>query len=358
MHRPMLRTEGIRRAIAAALLLGTAACSIDISQPHANQQPDSTASNSAPKGGLFVWSRESGFFLVAPPSGYTITPRDINDTGEILGVASGGNGINPNRTFIWSAARGFEYVGGAQLTSFLPARLNAAGSVTGWTQNGLSLDQAFVWNRNSGVTLIPTAMSRSNMDYRASSINSLGWVTGSASGDTTFAFRWTPQGQTELLRGSADFPASFALDVNDFGDVLGYEAALENGKTTGSNPVMWNSAGEPTELLPDCGGECQRTVVAINNRREIAGSFDGRTFRRSAAGSFTYMPGPPVTVAIAMNDAGDVLLGPATDRDVGRASVWTASGEVIPLGLPSGVNAIRAVAINNNGTVVGWYGVR
>jgi hypothetical protein len=95
-------------------------------------------------------------------------------------------------------------------------------------------------------------------------------------------------------------------------------------------------------------------VAALNNRGQIAGTLEQTAFRRSAGGEMTSIPIAGHTLSIAMNDLGDIV-GRTWRGTEAREWLWTASGEVIEIGLPPGARAAYVNGINNKGQVVGHF---
>jgi probable HAF family extracellular repeat protein len=123
----------------------------------------------------------------------------------------------------------------------------------------------------------------------------------------------------DVLPGTVD---SIAFGLNSRGDIVG-RCSLNNSSNVGQKrPTRWDRTGSPVEIWsdPSIGG----IGMAINDLGQIAG--------RYGSGFDDPLPGPGVPY--------------------GRAFVWNGVGGLQDLGLAPVGNS-QAVAINNNGQVVG-----
>ena len=302
---------------------------------------------------MFLWSREAGFAYIPAQPGVNNVPYGINDLGEVVGTTVFG----PNRggTFVWSASTGFRYLDSAGVPASVAMSINTSGSVTGFIQ-GSSFRRAFVWSRNAGVTILPDVGGIPLIGSAGHAINSRGEIAGNIIRDTIFtAFRWSSEAGTHLLRGTSELVNTFAVDMNDTGEVIGYDGVWEGWDPVLSqrSAILWSPDGKPTDLFPECRRKCDVDLASINSRGEVAGTIGKRAFRRSTAGVVTSMPGSDVTWARGMNDEGDVIVAVSIGMQLGKASLWTVNGDVIELRGPPEVSAIYPHAINNKGVVVG-----
>ena len=153
---------------------------------------------------------------------------------------------------------------------------------------------------------------------------------------------------------------SYGLGVNSasllVGDVypsgVGGRAFVVDASTT--NP--------PTDLHSLLGAQEESHALAVNDAGEVVGSFDGHAYVWSATGG-TIDLGPGE--ALAINNAGEVV-GYANSFDGNQALVSTPfyfkdtngnravdPGELVPLGTLGGGLNNRAIAINDQGVIVG-----
>lgn len=301
----------------------------------------------------FIWTRDSGFSYVTSPGNLDVIPNAINDRGEIVGSVRF-HDTSREAAFIWSAATGFTYLDSAGSDMSIAKAINQSGTVTGWTHADGTNGRAFIWKPGSGMTFV--SPESDNEFSQGTTINSLGEVAGFAITGIAFkAFRWSPPASKELLLVNSDNPHSYVVAINDAGDVLGYDGIWEGWDPVLSReaPILWTSTGERIDI-GNCQRQCWMRVAALNNRGQIAGTLEQTAFRRSASGEMTSIPLTDHTFSIAMNDLGDIV-GRAWRGDVGREWLWTASGEVIDIGLPPGARAAYVNGINNKGQVVGHF---
>jgi len=167
---------------------------------------------------------------------------------------------------------------------------------------------------------------------------------------------------------------SRAFGVNEQGQVAGDSRFDHSGHIGQSRPVIWDSAGTPTELWNDplVGG----SAADINNSGMVVG--------RYGSGSGIPLPGPGVpfgrgfvwdsingrhdlglepvgnTQAVAVNDSGQVVgtsevlmnIG-GSDFFVPRAFVWSETNGIQDIGTLGG-NFSFANALNSSGQVTGY----
>jgi probable HAF family extracellular repeat protein len=151
---------------------------------------------------------------------------------------------------------------------------------------------------------------------------------------------------------------SFANDLNDRGDVVGYSDVGE----TISHAVLW-SDGEMTDLGTLGGGPRDSSVAsAVNERGQIAGfatvDVDSGDFSLHAVlwrdGEIVDLGtlGGAESMATDINDRGEVVGLSATATGETHAFLWRR-GRMLDLGTPEGEIFSMAKAINNRGQVVG-----
>ena len=187
-------------------------------------------------------------------------------------------------------------------------------------------------------------------------INSSGQVALHAVDGFDFnALSWLPPSSSSVLPVYPNNPHSYVVAINDAGDILGYDGQWGGWELylDRQTPILWTAKGERVAIA-NCSRPCAMSVVALNNRGQIVGDIDGSTFRRSAAGEFETIPLTRYNAPRGMNDAGDVVGHSSTAGSWG-SWLWTAGGEIIQLGLPTGAMAANAIAINNKGQVIGNF---
>jgi len=312
----------------------------------------------------FLWSRESGFSFPLALSGFEVIPEDINDAGEVVGSAwRSPDGLD--RAFIWSPVTGFTFLDNEKFPGPSWALgVNESGTVTGWTIVDNFRRRAFVWDRRSGMRIVPALAGLDpGESSEGISINSSGHIVVRDYGweDISLkSFHWSEEAGAELLAVSPANPHADVVAINDVGQILGYEGVFDgyDGGLDERIPILWTEKGERIELFPECRRPCAVEVAAINKNGQIAGTSVDAVFRRGAGGDISKLPASSSAWARGLNDSGDILvagrLNPALPQgQFGRASVWIASGELIDLGIPPMARAVFPKAMNNKGVVVG-----
>ena len=268
-----------------------------------------------------------------------------------------------------------------------PAGINESGEVVGTTDEHFAAS----WTAQSG--LHPIAPPSGSTNAEGIGLNNHGHIIGLGINLKTGqrqGFGYADD-KPHLLSGGQAKPWA----INDDGVVVG-ESKLP-GKAT-SAPVLWMN-----KSATDLGGCCGGTATGINNHSQIIGnvydeSGQYHAFLWSKASGMQRI-GPPkiFTSALAINDAGDVLIqsfsegvllyhqgatqrltlstkrpshpkalnncgvivgafGPFSDAD--RAFIWDAVEgfhDLNDLIAPkSGWILMTATAINNQGQIVGW----
>ncbi|MCX7424220.1 MAG: hypothetical protein NTW96_01065 [Planctomycetia bacterium] len=146
--------------------------------------------------------------------------------------------------------------------------------------------------------------------------------------------------------------ASYAMDVNDAGQVIG--AARRDDLTL--SLFLWDAQNGMQDLEIPAFGD----IYSLNNSGQIAGTArDIGGFVRSSATDIRQLSSPDNSgpgAAFGINDLG-VAVGYATVGATHQfpACLWDAEGNGQYLGIFDGVRS-RALDINNAGQVVGWSG--
>jgi hypothetical protein len=208
----------------------------------------------------WVWTPENGFTILPPPPDMFLgraRAMDISDTGIIAGDGGFDAGI------AWRYENGqyetFGQVEGLPI-AYLGA-VNDAGDVTGTSKDAqiTTEDEVFVDVNGVGtIHLTPGSAGGRGVD-----INNAGQICGYSQGPLSGfgAFIWDEANGMQFL-GTAGLAYSFANDMNDLGQVVGY-AQSASGNTINS----WiYTPGSGQQVLPTRG------AAAINNQGHVVGT--------------------------------------------------------------------------------------
>jgi uncharacterized membrane protein len=300
-----------------------------------------------PQRHMFIWSRESGFSRIAAPAGSRVYPEAINNVGQVVGSLQFPFSKPSWRAFIWSAATGFVLLPSPLGNSgnSLARSINDAGTVTGWVESESSR-RMFTWNVGSGMSVV----SNTSWSLVPPQINGPGQIAGDADGR---AYRWTGATGLQFLPVLPENPGSYAVSINDAGDILGYDGVWDDWDPMLLNtaPVLWTADGARTTFA-NCSRPCGISVAGLNNQGQVAGATDGLPFRWSAKDGFARLPTGGAVLGI--NEAGDILLATWINTNVSRASLWTSDGKLIDLGMPPDAQQFGPQDLNDRGQVVGY----
>jgi probable HAF family extracellular repeat protein len=276
----------------------------------------------------------------------------INDRGQVVGAADTARRSPETgfvvHAFVWQEGRMRDLgtLGGLESMAFA---LNGRGEVVGWAETSTgpgdwecTIAQDDPWDISTGARHPFLWRSGKMRDLGtfggeegyASGINAAGQVIGEAhdSDCSPHAFLWS-NGTKQDLAVKAWFSAPFA--INNRGQVVGYEASGDVG-------FLWEQGRLRDLPLPN------GLPTDINDEGQIIGW------------DTLWEDGQITELGIDandLNDNGQVIgtLEPdgTSPRARPRAALWE-NGEVTDLGtLPGGAKS-EAVAINNNGQIVGW----
>jgi probable HAF family extracellular repeat protein len=280
---------------------------------------------------------------------------DVNDLGEVVGVAGG------NRAFIWRNGTKTDLGTLGSGSSASAAGLNEAGQVVGYSAltTPPSGFHAVLWSNGSMTDLTPDVPA--NQTAAATAINEAGQVVGNIYYST--AFLW--QNGTRTSLGHLGGGGSFVADLNDDGVAVG-SSYTDDLTPLGlmPHPFMWrNGVMTDLGLLP---GDEDGGAAAINNLGQIVGS-SGRTdpdtyesFYRAflySNGVMTALPVPSwEAYAGDINDAGVVVGSMRAGGGFSNFHGWvyidgvvTNLNTLIPAG--TGLHIAYATAINNAGQI-------
>jgi probable HAF family extracellular repeat protein len=248
-------------------------------------------------GHAFIWTQSAGLKdLGTLPGGTFSSATAINDLGQVAGAGDlptaycDGFYITQTVAFLWTRSHGMQSLGSVEVAgipacvfSSYASDINVLGQVAG-TQGKSSTTyvDAFLWTKAGGMTLVPGGV----YNNAAYGINSLGQIVGK----TGYFLGLGPQPDVDAAEAYATLfykgeftelgeRCSIAVDINDFGQVVGW---LQTGPTNCSEGVtphafLWTESGGIQDLgtLP---GATTSVAYKINFFGQVIGSSDGLPF--------------------------------------------------------------------------------
>ncbi len=274
----------------------------------------------------------SGSFI---PNGGT--SQGINDSGKIVSNTCcyvNGN-VQTQRAVTWTPASGPVELQTPQFIRTDVFGMNNKGDIVGSAGNGFA--HAYLWPASGGSPIDIGSLGGKFGAY-GRAINENGEVVGSMAdpSNATHAFIWTQSGGVQLIGKLPGAYASYAMDVNDAGVVVGFNT-YNNG--SGDRAYMWT----PTGGMVDLGSG---DAFAINDNGIIVGSdgnssvywtLDGQVHDIGEAGTATAIN--KHNQIIGQNGFGSYIWSPqnGTQDLPGYTDIYTPA----------------ATGINNNGKIVG-----
>lgn len=253
--------------------------------------------------------------VVPTGSNARATVRSINNAGFIVGNSYGPGGLFDQRGVRWAPDNSLTDLGRYNNSNTFFDDVNEAGIIVG------DSNRAFKYEPGLGYTEL--AALNGSTSANTSAINENNWIVGSSSAEVspgvnqTRATVWKPDG-TQLNLGILDIPGqddttSVAFGVNDNNEVVGYFGNV----TAFSHAFYWS---ESTGMV-DLGAPGGRSSFAndINNDGDIVGyaSFDTNPLQRAylwrdgmAYDLNQFVPagsGWVLNEAYGINDLGDIV---------------------------------------------------
>lgn len=276
--------------------------------------------------GTLVWNQDTNgdglndlmTLLMLPSNRTTSVGVSINASGQVGGRAS-----TPFTAVIWSATGAVTSV--SKSSNSYATAINDASDLAGNFAQG-NTNAPCLWKLESGKytqVSIPT-LSGFPQGY-AEGINNSRQVVGRmypSGGGAGAAFLWSQSGGTVRLLPPAGYGTTFAYAINSQGVVAGYS---DFGGV--NRPIVWQG-GIATDMLNENPNFLSATLRGLNNA----------------------VPFQAVGNAQRSNGTGTAILwNGSTLVDLGDPSVT--------VGIPVGVTSLQANAINDNGYIVGSYGI-
>jgi probable HAF family extracellular repeat protein len=235
------------------------------------------------------------------------------------------------------------------------AAINNPGVIVGWTTTRDGRGRAFAW-KNGVMTDLGAPVGGGSA---ATAINNGGVIVGSitTSSGAMRAVRWKDGRRLNL--GTLGGRNSQATGINDLGVIAGWSETASGDR----HAFVWTNG-----VMRDIGtlGGARSEALGINRGGAVVGwsrtsSGEGHAFRWKE-GVFTdlgaaLMPNSQGSAATAINTRGQIVgyHGPARDAEGGELEFlapFLYHRDVLR-GLPTGNDRAMALAVNNNGIVVG-----
>jgi probable HAF family extracellular repeat protein len=289
----------------------------------------------------FMWSKDGGLRLLTAPRSIDAFAFGVNDKGQVVGQWHDTSRMS--HAAYWDASGTFYDlgIGGFYDINSSGMAVGNVGSTAGvWNMNGTpglavalsadtlcineagqvagskifsgTLQQAFIWDSQSGMH----ARSSGNNPSEAWGINNLGWTAGNMATSRFSSYSlpclWRPDGTVTSLGTLPGVVAGRAYSVNDSGVVVG-------GVSFGSyaSAFVWTSQ-DGMRLLNGLGGNGSY-ATSINSAGQIVGySTDSTGVQRAVL--WNPVPEPSALVTVLSGIVGLGFLPASRRRFVSRAS--------------------------------------
>ncbi|MFN8669220.1 MAG: PKD domain-containing protein [Gemmatimonadaceae bacterium] len=286
------------------------------------------------------------------PGGLYSSAHDINNLGEVVGIAADATGNN--RRVVWANGTIVDTLAqpGSAVTTY--TQMNESRQFIGFSNQGSGGIGYGSFNSGGIAVKLAPFPGTAASGAAANGINALGEVAGGGSGGGTtepiyrHAGIWRNGVLARDLGTMAGGSFAMAYDINDVGQVTGTGTL----GATGAREYAWRWQNGTYTILPDLPGAfLQSSGRSINARGDVAGQSNGGypVVWVNGVVKALPLPSPMANRVYEINDAGDVV------GTVGSTGVLWRNGEYIPLApWPNAtVNTSVARGINNNGVVVG-----
>ena len=294
----------------------------------------------------FVWTADGGMVDLGTLGGTDSGASAVNSKGQVVGFSNTGSG--DEHAFSWTAAGGMVDLGTLGGTLSDATAVNASGQVVGLSSNGTIAFaiRAFSWTADGGMVDLGTLGGSGFLSF-ALDVNDSGQVVGRSQDQ---AFSWTAAGGMVGLGGGVEAKA-----VSESGQVVGYGGP-------GLHAFSWTADGGMVDL--GTLGGTQSVAVDVNNSGQVVGTSliagdtethasllvgglrDGRS-RRGRGREFTTNAVVLLTITVKCRY-------PLHRRKIRSPRVlWTADGRLVDLPALAGFVNSQTFGVNNHGQVVG-----
>jgi probable HAF family extracellular repeat protein len=314
-------------------------------------------------GDVVLWHRDATTPI--SPDGVTAYPRDISETGHVVGTVSD----NGTRPFSWRDGE-WRYLSVPDGARGEAEAVNDRGQIAGSHIRGASPENPHVEGRVVvwwGDHVVEAPLTITDTQFAVVDINDRGQVlfnvTDARGATSKSAYIWQVGGGiTDLGDLGGDAPSTEAVALNNRGQVVGRSETGEPGEHHG---FLWED-GEMTDLGTFGGPWSYAT--AINDRGQVVGRSD--TGEPGEEHGFLWEDGEVTDLGdlsgfwdevTAINDRGQVVgtRDTASEPNGSRAFLWE-DGEMTDLGAllddappDAAQRVINAVDINERGQIFG-----
>ena len=196
--------------------------------------------------------------------GTTVTATAINDSGQVVGMATTGSGAA--RAFLFSLAnmQNLGVLAGGNWSAAYG--VNGAGVVAGYGDTAGGAFHGFVWTAGGGMADIGTLGGANSY---AMNVNSGGVVTGHAQTSSGYLHAFVKAGGGLQDLGTLGGGNSYAYGINGAGNVVGYS------NTVGGDHAFVYAGGRLWDLnssLTGGGGWTLTNAYGVNDVGQIVGS--------------------------------------------------------------------------------------
>ncbi len=179
---------------------------------------------------------------VVPDGGWS-SASAINNAGVVVGQRSITENLNPQNAYFWSAEKGFTDLGVMNGPNSAATDINENSDVCGWTGNGGSISEAFLWQ---GEKLILLGTITDGFTSKALALNNDRSIVGSGRLDkdgkpvgVTRAFLWE-NGIYSMLGTLPQHSRSSAGDISDDRLIVGKSSNVD-GNPNIAHGFIWEN---------------------------------------------------------------------------------------------------------------------
>ena len=197
--------------------------------------------------------------------------KDINNGGEVVGYVEDNSDNGMSKAFYWSSKAGIINIGSFGGDYNIATSINDLGQVVGYSnfRDDEWRVHPFIWSLETGMIDIGV-FNDSPPDAQgfAEAINIQSQVVGAIHSRQSkrHAFIWEPTNGVVDLGTLNNNDESFALSINDLGEVIGWSCCW-----SGNKYFYWTKETGMVELKLDTLGGTKYGIRSINNKGEIVG---------------------------------------------------------------------------------------